>query len=316
MEIPATFRGAVLVAAGDDALFEHYAGFADRTDGSTCGPSTRFQIASVSKQFAAACVLLLAETGRLSIDDPIGRWFADSPPSWDSVSLHHLLTHTSGLGHFPDYDFDVHQPLDDGEFLHRLRERPLPDDIPTAWYYSSPAYGLLARVVERASDVPYREFLTHSIFEPLAMRDTFAGNGDGRPNLAAGYTGDEPALSMDLDSMSMGAGDIWSTVQDLDRWNRAVLSEQLLSRDSRERMFTSYASIEDFPIPAGYGYGWMITSLQDRRLYAHSGDNVGYSSLNIVVPSDRLRIVILTNEHPADVLTLATSLFSQSLERL
>ena len=118
--------------------------------------------------------------------------------------------------------------MDNSEFLHRLRERPLPDDIPTAWYYSSPAYGLLARVVERASDVPYREFLTRSIFEPLAIRSTFAGNGDGGPNLAAGYTGDEPALSLDLDSMWMGTGDIWSTVQDLDRWNRTVLSEQLL----------------------------------------------------------------------------------------
>ena len=304
----------MLVTSRDGVVLEHYAGFADRSDGTPCGPSTRFQIASVSKQFAAACVLLLAEQGRLSIEDPIGRWFGGGPPSWDSVSLHHLLTHTSGLGHFPDYGFDLHEPVDDEAFVHRLQERPLPDEVPSAWYYSSPAYGLLARVVERASEVPYKEFLRRHIFERLAMHDTFAGDGDGRRSRAVGYTDDQPVPSMELDTLSMGAGDIWSTVRDIDSWNVGVLSEQLLSLDSRERMFTSYASIEGFPIPAGYGYGWMIATLQDRVLYAHSGDNVGYTALNIVVPDDLFRIVILTNEHPADLMPLATSLLSQSLE--
>jgi CubicO group peptidase (beta-lactamase class C family) len=218
------------------------------------------------------------------------------------------MTHTSGLGHFPDYDFDVHAPIDDDTFVRRLQQRRLPDARPRAWYYSSPAYGLLARVVERASGVPYPEFLDRHILEPLGMGDSFAGNGDDRPDLAVGKMDGATVPSMELDTMSMGAGDIWSTVHDIDRWNVGIFSDRLLAPESRAQMFTSYVDVEGFPTVAGYGYGWFITTWGDQPLYAHSGDNVGYASLNIVLPASRGRIVLLTNEQTTDLMSLALSL--------
>ena len=145
------------------------------------------------------------------------------------------------------------------------------------------------------------------------MHDTFAGDGHGRPNLAAGYMHDEPVPSMELDTVSMGAGDIWSTVRDLDRWNRGVLGDVLLTPASRERMFTPHAEIEGFPIEGAYGYGWMIVDMLDRTLYAHSGDNVGFNALNVVVPSEQLRVVLLTNDYPADVLAVVLPLLQEAL---
>src|SRR6185437_12143866 len=153
-----------------------------------CGMSTRFQIASVSKQFTAAAVLLLAERGALAVTDPASRWLAGGPPGWDQVTVHHLLTHTSGLPHWRDLPgLDLTQPASVDELLGRLRSAGLIFPPGQRHSYSSPGYVLLAHITEQASGQPHAQFLASEIFGPLGMSATFAGNPAGQPDLAVGH---------------------------------------------------------------------------------------------------------------------------------
>ncbi|HEY5013153.1 MAG TPA: serine hydrolase domain-containing protein, partial [Acidimicrobiia bacterium] len=248
MELPESFRGAALVAKGPAVLLETYGGLADARDGTSSDATTRFQLSSVSKQFVAAGVQLLAGKGSLSVDDPVAAWFLDSPPSWNSISLANLVTHTAGLGHWRDYAaIDPAEPIDDDAFVAAVQARPLPADLPAPHLYSSPGYGLLARVIERASGMTYASFVTDNIFSPLEMRDTFVGNANGRRAVARGYHGLDERPSWELDTASKGAGDVWTTARDLDRWDQALLSDALLPIASRELMFRSSATIDGLP---------------------------------------------------------------------
>ena len=157
--------------------------------------------------------------------------------------------------------------------------------LPAPHVYSSLGYGLLARVIERASGQSYAGFVSDNVFAPLVMHETFVGNGDDRTAVARGYHADEERPSWDLDTASKGAGDIWSTARDVDRWDQALISGSLLSSASLESMFRSHAPIEGFPSVSGYGFGWVIGEIHGRPLYLHTGDNPGFASFNAIVPS-------------------------------
>ena len=193
MEPPASFRGAALVAKGSRTLLESCSGFADASAGVATDASTRFQISSISKQFVAACVLLLADDGLLTIDDPVSGWFDRSPRWWDAVTIENLLTHTAGFGQWPEYpDIDPGAAITDDAFVAALRARPLPDELPAAHAYSAPGYGLLVRIVEEASGKTYAKYVTEKIFNPLKLRDTFAGNAHRRTAIRAATTVTNP----------------------------------------------------------------------------------------------------------------------------
>jgi CubicO group peptidase (beta-lactamase class C family) len=155
----------------------------------------------VSKQFTAAAVLLLAQRGALSLDDQIGRWIGGCPLSWSEITLHHLLTRTSGLGHWDDYPMiDLAVRVQPAELLETFHLVPPLFTAGGGWHYSSPGYVLLARVVERVADEPYRDALAGKIFAPLGMADTFAGSPADRQDVARGHGRDGwPVPSWDLD---------------------------------------------------------------------------------------------------------------------
>jgi CubicO group peptidase (beta-lactamase class C family) len=143
-----------------------------------CAPGTSFQLASVSKQFTAAAVLLLAADGALSLEEPVGRWIEDCPASWHSITTQHLLTHPAGLPHWDDLpDIPLDGNVDAGAELSIFQQAPLRSEPGRSWYYSSPGYVVLAHIVQRAADIPYSQFLAERIFEPLGLTSTFAGNG-------------------------------------------------------------------------------------------------------------------------------------------
>jgi CubicO group peptidase (beta-lactamase class C family) len=302
-----SFRGAVLLQRGAEDLLAAVGGTTGTAPDSDCTLGTRFQIASVSKQFTAAAILLLADRGQLSVDDSVHRWLDGCPPSWNSMTIGHLLGHTAGLVHWPDLPgLDLTRPIAADEELRFFADAPLLGPPGQRFSYSSPGYVLLAWIVERAADQSYAAFLAREIFEPLAMVASFAGNGDGEPGLAAGHRAGTRVASFELDTVGMGAGDVWSTVGDLARWDRAVASGRILAESSRRAMLSVQAPIDapdELIRTEGYGYGCFIG--QDsggRRVIYHTGDNAGFVAVNVWFPDDDVRLVAVSNEETTDLM--------------
>jgi CubicO group peptidase (beta-lactamase class C family) len=256
-----SFRGVALLQRGAEDLMAVAAGTTGTDPDASCTLGTRFQIASVSKQFTAAAVLLLADRGVLSVSDPVHRWLGGCPASWNPMTVHHLLTHTAGLAHWEQLPgLDLTTPVTADEELRIFQDAALLSAPGESFFYSSPGYVLLARIVERAADQPYASFLDQEIFRPLGMTATFAGNGLDRPGRAAGHREGRPVTSsFGLDIARMGAGDIWSTAGDLARWDQALASGEILAAASRQAMLAVHTPVDgrDRLIRTeGYGYGW------------------------------------------------------------
>jgi CubicO group peptidase (beta-lactamase class C family) len=306
--------GVAVVARGGITVVERVGGLADRDLGVACTARTRFQIASVSKQFTAFAVLLLAAESRLSLDDPVSRWLDGCPQAWKAMRIRHLLTHTAGLGHWADFPgLDLYRPITRAHELDIFRRAPLLSAPGSRYYYSSPGYVLLAWIVEQAYGQPYASFLASAVFGPLGLQQTSAGDPPGGAGMAAGYRSGQLVPSVELATVGLGAGDVWSTAADLLRWDEAVARRELLPAELHEAMFTAR------PAPGsagtrgnwsftGYGYGWRIGAIGGRRAFFHTGDNPGYQSVNAWLPDEQLTLVILTNDEATDVAQAVTGL--------
>ncbi|GIF04762.1 hypothetical protein Asi03nite_23000 [Actinoplanes siamensis] len=267
---------------------------------------TRYQLASVSKQFTAAAVLLLVEEGMLALAEPVGRWFDGCPQEWQNITLHQLLTHTAGLGHWDDYPMiDLARRVDPGDLLKTFHCVPLKFPPGEGWCYSSPGYVLLAHVVERAADTPYRVFLADRIFGRLGLTSTFAGSPGARPDLALGHDAEgRPIPTWELDVVGMGAGDVWSTAKDVLTWLDALERGRLLSEPYRTLMLTERARTDNGPDISGYGYGVFVGELNGRRWWHHSGHNAGYKAYVGNIPELGRRIVVLSNTEATNASTV------------
>lgn len=295
-------------------------GLADRDQRAACTRDTRFQIASVSKQFTAAAVLVLADRGVVSLDDRIERWFGDCRDDWRAITVHHLLTHTAGLGHWRDFpDLDLHRPLRPEQQMEIFQRVPLLSPPGSRWRYSSPGYVLLGWIVQQASGQPYAEFLADHIFTPLGLRSTSAGDQPGGTRVARGYHDGQPVRSFDLSTVSLGAGDVWSTVNDLVRWDDALAGGELLTPARRTAMLTAHAVVGGgSPAIAawtadGYGYGLWVGAVKGHRAYFHPGDNPGYLAFNAWLPGDDIRLVVLVNEETTDLGPALTEMLHAAL---
>jgi CubicO group peptidase (beta-lactamase class C family) len=303
-------RGVTLLQRGTEDLVAVASGTTGADPDTACTLTTQFQIASVTKQFTAVAVLLLADRGLLSVDDPVHRWLDDCPPAWNPITLHHLLSHSAGLVHWPGLPgVDVAKPVETSEKLRIFGAAPLLSPPGERFSYSSPGYVLLAHIIERVTGCPYGTFVAHEIFEPLGMAATFDGNANGRPGLAVGHQDGQPVAPFDLDTLGHGTGSLWSVAGDLARWDRALAAGELLSEAARQAMFTVHAPVEDddgMIRTEGYGYGWFIGSATGgRRLYYHPGDNPGFRSLNAWFPGDDVRLAALSNEGATDLTPVA-----------
>ncbi|MFJ6198033.1 serine hydrolase domain-containing protein [Micromonospora sp. NPDC092111] len=262
-----------------------------------CTPRTRFQIASLSKQFTASAVLLLAQRGALELANPIGRWIGGGPPSWSAITLHHLLSHTSGLGHWEDHPLvDPGRRYDPDELVAMFHRVPPLFAPGTGWHYSSPGYVLLAQVAQRAADGPYHEVLADLVCTPLGMSDTFAGSPGDRHDVADGHdSAGGPVPSWELDVTNMGTGDVWSTTGDLLTWIDGLRSGRLLDARHLDLMLTEQAPTGGRPEARGYGYGWFVGRRGGRRWFQHSGDNPGFRAFDACIPDADWRVAVLSN---------------------
>lgn len=287
---------SVLVLRDGVPLLRKAYGLADREQRIAATPATNYRLASITKQFTAAAILLLVEEGRMTLDDSIRRWLPSLPASADSITVRHLLTHSSGL---IDYE-DVMSPdfvgqLHDADVL-RLLESQAKTYFPpgTGYRYSNSGYALLALMVERASAQSFADFLRLRIFEPLGMANTlaFVEGGPAVANRAFGYS--EPAagwIRTDQSSTSavLGDGGIYSSIDDLAKWDAALYDDRLLSDQSRKLMLTPHVTTDEPDIR--YGFGWRITG----ETLWHSGESIGFRNVIVRYPQRRLTVIVLSN---------------------
>jgi CubicO group peptidase (beta-lactamase class C family) len=305
--------GVLRVAVGGETVVEQCTGTTGGSGTAACTPGARFQIASISKQFTAAAVLALGQRGALDPSDLITRWFPGGPHGWQDITVHHLLCHTSGLGHWEDFpEIDIRAPVSDRDLRAAVRERPLLHRPGSRFYYSSLGYCLLAQIVQETAGCGYAEFVGRALLEPAGLADSFAGSAGDRPDVALGHSGGESAPGYELDHTGQGAGDLYSTVGDLDRWNRA-LTGGLLGEPYRRMMFTGHAAFgehQELGSGGSYGYGWFLARLGALELRYHTGHNAGFNSVSAWLPGPDLSVVALTNDDSSDVLTIARTLLA------
>jgi CubicO group peptidase (beta-lactamase class C family) len=302
----ADFSGSLFACRGAITIVDSGHGYADRKTKEPNTRDTAFQIASISKTFTAAAILLLQQDGALSVRDRVDSYVAGCPDQWKPITLHHLLTHSSGIGHWNHFpDIDVFDSTAREKLIRIVQNRPLEFAPGEGWLYSSLAFVLLAYIVEQVSNQSYAQFLRDRIFRPLGMESTGAGNAPPLKALrAVGYEGDERARSFELNHTGIGAGDVWSTTGDLARWNRALASPGLFHDDSLRAMFAPHvpvSRVDEGIAYTHYGYGWFTGRLHDRRILFHTGDNAGFRSFNGRLPDDDAMVIVLANDHRANV---------------
>ena len=311
-------RGTAMVTQGGSVEADLAAGLADVEAGVPCTSVTRFQLCSVSKQFAAAAVMLLAESGRLDLREPVDRWLPGGAPQWRQVTLHHLLSHTAGIPHWLEAPgLDPAEPMRISERLRIIQATPLRTEPGAQWHYSSPGFLLAGLIVERASGQPYPEFLAERILSPLGLTQTTVGGAPARA--ARGYRDGQPVAPWDLGAMP-GTGDIWSTAGDLTRFTAALHSGELIAASSLRAMCTAHAPLDDDEegeprlTTTGYGYGMYTGVFAGRAAFYHPGDNPGYQSFACWIPDRAASIVILVNDEAASITGLLRQLLPAALE--
>lgn len=293
---------AVLVAREGQVLFQGGYGLADVAKQTPITPDTKFRIGSVTKQFTAAAIMKLAEQGKLSIDDPLAKYFPDVPNAQE-IKLRHLLTHTSGLGSYTDRgDFfkGVTKPIAP-EALIASMSQDKPEFAPgTIYKYCNSGYFLLAEIVAKVSGQPFAEYLRSTFFEPLGLKDTgIYVNANPPANAATGYSVIKEKASVPLDwdmSWAGGAGAIYSTVGDLCRWTEALHAGRVVSAESLRAMTTPPALPGEEVTQ--YGFGLVMSDFEGLPAIWHNGGLQGWSSSLVWLPGQKVVLVALANALP------------------
>jgi CubicO group peptidase (beta-lactamase class C family) len=289
------FMGAVLVARSGRTVLSKGYGMANLEWHVPNSPRTRFRIGSLTKQFTAASVLLLEERGKLNIADPISRYMPDAPPAWRAITVFNLLTHTSGipdLTTFPDFDATEAHPATPDELVGRFRDKPLDFPPGTAFKYSNSGYILLGYLIEKITGQTYRQFVQENIFRPLGMKNSgYDSNTEivfqHAQGYASGKTGLVVAGYVDM-SIPFAAGGLYSTTEDLLRWEEALYGGKLLSAASLTKMTT--------PFKGDYAFGVAVDlDARGNRVIRHGGAIEGFGASLIYVPAERLSVIVLSN---------------------
>jgi CubicO group peptidase (beta-lactamase class C family) len=288
------FMGTALVARGSQILFSKGYGSANLEWDVPNSPSTKFRLGSVTKQFTAASILLLEERGKLSTADPVKKYLPDAPPAWDKITIFHLLTHTSGIPNFtgfPDYAKLEPFAASPAELVARFRDKPLDFQPGEKWNYSNSGYVLLGYLIEKITGGTYEKFVRENIFTPLGMKDSgYDSNSTVIPRRAEGYVngknGMEHAGFIHM-STPHAAGALYSTTEDLLKWEQGLFGGKLLQPASLERMTT--------PFKDNYAFGLGVQNVAGRKVISHGGGIEGFNTQLEYYPEDKLTVIVLGN---------------------
>ncbi|HSC45341.1 MAG TPA: serine hydrolase domain-containing protein [Candidatus Acidoferrum sp.] len=290
------FIGAVLIAQGDRVLVNRAYGEASYELQVPNSPETRFHIASVSKPFTAASILLLEQQGKLQLSDPVSR-FLPAFPNGQRITLQHLLTHTSGItnvNNLPEYANASRFPQTPSSLIELFQSKPLGFEPGAKYEYSNSNYNILAFVIEQVSHKSYGEFLRENIFAPLRLQNT-GHDGDAAdviPNAAAGY---EPRGIAELErspyidwSAKTGNGSLYSTTADLLKFMRAYSQGRVLPRKTVEQIWVE---------KPGNNYGWFVRKRHGLTAVASNGRSPGFTSSLEYYPEKDLTVIVLSNSY-------------------
>jgi CubicO group peptidase (beta-lactamase class C family) len=260
-------------------------------------PETVFEIGSITKQFTAAGILLLAQDGKLSVDDPISRHLKKTPAAWTNITIRHLLSHTSGIKSYTGMSgFELTRHLTQEQFIRAIGEHPLEFQPGESWKYSNTGFNLLGYIIENVSHRNYWDFMSERIFRPLRMTATRDRRpGDIIANRAAGYEQTNRMwINRDYDLTDVfAAGAIVSNIDDLTKWNAALDCDAILNAASREQMWTPTKL--NSGKSTKYGLGWFIESVEGHRNIGHGGATSGFSASIQRFPDDKLAVILLSN---------------------
>jgi CubicO group peptidase (beta-lactamase class C family) len=288
------FMGSVLIAKGDQLLFEKSYGSADMQWNVPNSKESIFRIGSVTKQFTAACILLLEEQGKLKTDDLVSKYVPNTPPAWANITIYHLLTHTSGIPNFtsfPEYEQFQTQPATPEKLVAFFRDKPLEFEPGSKWNYSNSGYEVLGYVIEKVTGQTYQQFLDEKVFKFLNMTDSgYDSNSRIIAHHAYGYTpgprGIAPAGYVDM-TVPYAAGALYSTPGDLLKWERGLFSGRLLKPASLQKMTT--------PFKNDYACGLSIADVNGRKRIEHGGGIQGFNAELVYWPDEQMTVIVLAN---------------------
>ncbi|HEX8641255.1 MAG TPA: serine hydrolase domain-containing protein [Allosphingosinicella sp.] len=289
------FSGVVAVARGDEIQFQKGYGYASQELRVPHRPETLFHIASISKPFTAAAILRLAERGALDLHAPLSG-VLPGYPNGDVLTIHHLLTHTSGIPNinaFPEYDQIQYRPHTPEQLVAYFRDRPLEFTPGERYSYSNSNYNLLAHIIERVSGSTYGDFIRREIAVPFGLRSTGHPTDPGQivPGLATGYA---PRDMIDLElaryldwSVKTGNGSLYSSAADILRFSRALHTGRLLGPSSLAASFTQHSP--------NVGYGWFITRANNRDIHHINGRSPGWAGQYDYYIDEGVSVIVLSN---------------------
>jgi CubicO group peptidase (beta-lactamase class C family) len=292
--VPARFMGSVLVAQDGKVLLDKGYGFANLEWDVPNTPTTKFRLGSITKQFTAASILLLEERGKLKVEDPVKKYMPDAPAAWDKITIFHVLTHTSGIPSFtsfPDFESREAQAMTPEKLVEWFRDKPLEFEPGTKWNYSNSGYVLLGYLIEKISGQSYSEFVQQNIFTPMGMKDSgHDSNSAIIAHRAAGYTpGKSGAVNAGFVHMSIpfSAGALYSTTEDLLRWEQGLFGGKVLTAASLAKMTT--------PFKQDYAFGLGVSTQNGHKMIAHDGGIQGFNTALAYYPDDKLVVAVLAN---------------------
>ena len=292
------FSGTVLVARDGAPIVSSGYGWANAEWEIPNTPATKFRLGSITKQFTATLVLRLQEQKKLTVQDPICTYLTPCPDVWKPITIHHLLTHTSGIPSYtglPDYQKTMMVPKTIEQMVAVFRDLPLEFAPGEKFKYNNSGYFLLGVIIEKVAGKKYDEALRDEIFVPLGMKDTgYDWSEPLLPRRASGYTrkGDTWVNAKFLDMQQpYSAGSLYSTVEDLLKWDQALYTDRVLPPAARTAMFT--------PFKDGYAYGWAVQPAEKAPSghvqVSHGGGINGFATMIQRVPDDRVTVIVLSN---------------------
>ncbi len=311
------FNGSILIARDGKVLISRGYGMANFELDVPNTPQTKFRIGSMTKPFTAMAIMLLQERGKLSVQASVCKYLPDCPAAWQPITIHHLLSHTSGIAKHDkaaDYLKTAMLPMTVTQLIDSFKNKP-PDFKPSERFdYNNNGYILLGYIIERVSGQSYETFLRENIFAPLKMMNS--GYDEHDPIIkyrATGYVreGNNLLNALYIDqSQPYSAGALYSTVEDLFLLDQALYSGKLLSQKSLDTMLT--------PVGGNYGYGWFINKQFNRRVLVHPGGLPGFTAILARYPDDKVLIVMLSNVENSQVIRasgdLAAIVFGEKYE--
>ena len=299
---------AVLVAKDGKVLYKNGFGYSDIAKGEAITPETKFRIGSITKQFIGAAILKLQEEGKISTQDKLSKFLPDFPRG-NEVAVHHLLTHTSGIHSYTnknDFITKVTSPISEVDLIELIKKDQYDFNPGERFLYNNSGYFLLGHIIRKVTGKSFGEFLNEEFFGPVGMPNTGVySTGLNLSKEAKGYKKENGEYKADIDwdmSWAGGAGALYSTVEDLFRWNEALFNGKVLKPESMKAAFTPVVLNDgNMPVDGNYGYGWFMENYRGLDVAGHGGGLHGFSTRISRYTRENLTVILLTNVLPTEV---------------